>query len=127
MATKAITTTIAKKKMLLARAGQQELPAITQMVFGSGGVNLAGEVLEPSEGKYELSEEIYRKDIEKVEIVSDTQIRYYCTLNENELIDKDISEIALADADGDLVTIKNFKAKGKDSDFQMIFKINDTM
>ncbi len=127
MATKAITTTIAKKKMLLARAGQQELPAITQMVFGSGGVNLAGEVLEPSEGQQELSEEIYRKDIEKVEIVSDTQIRYYCTLNENELIDKDISEIALADADGDLVTIKNFKAKGKDSDFQMIFKINDTM
>ncbi len=127
MATKAITTTIAKKKMLLARAGQQELPAITQMVFGSGGVNLAGEVLEPSEGQQELSEEIYRKDIEKVEIVSDTQIRYYCTLNEKELIDKDISEIALADADGDLVTIKNFKAKGKDSDFQMTFKINDTM
>lgn len=127
MATKAITTTIAKKKMLLARAGQQELPAITQMVFGSGGVNLAGEVLEPSEGQQELREEIYRKDIEKVEIVSDTQIRYYCTLNENELIDKDISEIALADANGDLVTIKNFKAKGKDSDFQMIFKINDTM
>ncbi len=127
MATKAITTTIAKKKMLLARAGQQELPAITQMVFGSGGVNLAGEVLEPSEGQQELNEEIYRKDIEKVEIVSDTQIRYYCTLNENELIDKDISEIALADADGDLVTIKNFKAKGKDSDFQMTFKINDTM
>ena len=127
MATKAITTTIAKKKMLLARAGQQELPAITQMVFGSGGVNLAGEVLEPSEGQQELSEEIYRKDIEKVEIVSDTQIRYYCTLNENELIDKDISEIALADADGDLVTIKNFKTKGKDSDFQMTFKINDTM
>mgnify|MGYP001060993998 CR=1 FL=1 len=127
MATKAITTTIAKKKMLLARAGQQELPAITQMVFGSGGVNLAGEVLEPSEGQQELSEEIYRKDIEKVEIVSDTQIRYYCTLNENELIDEDISEIALADADGDLVTIKNFKAKGKDSDFEMTFKINDTM
>lgn len=127
MATKAITTTIAKKKMLLARAGQQELPAITQMVFGSGGVNLAGEVLEPSEGQQELKEEIYRKDIEKVEVVNDTQIRYYCTLEENELVDKDISEIALADADGDLVTIKNFKAKGKDSDFQMIFKINDTM
>ncbi len=127
MATKAITTTIAKKKMLLARAGQQELPAITKMVFGSGGVNLAGEVLEPSEEQQELKEEIYEKDIGKVEIVSDTQIRYYCTLNENELIDKDISEIALADADGDLVTIKNFKAKGKDSDFEMTFKINDTM
>ncbi len=127
MATKAITTTIAKKKMLLARAGQQELPAITQMAFGSGGVNVAGEVLEPSEGQQELREEIYRKDIDKFEIIIDTQIKYYCTLDENELVDKDISEIALVDADGDLVTIKNFKAKGKDSDFEMTFKINDTM
>lgn len=127
MATKAITTTIAKKKMLLARAGQQELPAITQMAFGSGGVNVAGEVLEPSEGQQELREEIYRKDIDKIEVISDTQIKYYCTLDENELVDKDISEIALVDADGDLVTIKNFKAKGKDSDFEMTFKINDTM
>ena len=127
MATKAITTIIAKKKMLLARAGQRELPAITQMVFGSGGVDTYGEALEPDEEQRELREEIYRKNIEKVEVVSDIQIRYYCTLEENELIDKDISEIALADADGDLVAIKNFKAKGKDSDFQMIFKINDTM
>lgn len=127
MATKAITTTIAKKKMLLARAGQQELPQITQMVFGSGGVNAVGEVLELSERQQELREEIYRKDIDKFEIISDTQIKYYCTLDENELVDKDISEIALADADGDLVTIKNFKAKGKDNDFQMVFKINDTM
>lgn len=127
MATKAITTTIAKKKMLLARAGQQELPVITQMVFGTGGVNLAGEVLEPAEGQQELKEEIYRKDITKVEIVSDTKITYYCTLDEDELVDKDISELALADADGDLVTIKNCKAKGKDSDFILTFKINDTM
>lgn len=127
MATKAITTTIAKKKMLLARAGQQELPQITKMAFGIGGVNVAGEVLEPSEGQQELREEIYRKDIDKFEIISDTQIKYYCTLDENELVDKDISEIALVDADGDLVTIKNFKAKGKDSDFEMTFKINDTM
>ena len=67
------------------------------------------------------------KDIDKFEIISDTQIKYYCTLDENELVDKDISEIALVDADGDLVTIKNFKAKGKDSDFEMTFKINDTM
>lgn len=127
MATKATTTTIAKKKMLLARAGQQELPQITKMAFGIGGVNVAGEVLEPSEGQQELGEEVYRKDIDKFEIISDTQIKYYCTLDENELVDKDISEIALVDADGDLVTIKNFKAKGKDSDFEMTFKINDTM
>lgn len=128
MATKALTTTIAKKKMLLARAGQQDLPAITQMAFGSGGIDEdTGNVLEPVNDQQELKEEIYRKNIDKVEIVSDTQVRYYCTLEENELSGEDISEIALVDADGDLVTIKNFMAKGKDVDFQMIFKINDTM
>lgn len=127
MTTKAITTTIAKKKLLLARAGQQELPGIRQMVFGSGGVNISGDVLEPEPGQRNLNKEIYRKNIEKVEVVNDTQITYYCTLEEDELINKDISEIALADAEGDLVTIKNFKAKGKDSDFKFVFKVNDTM
>lgn len=127
MATRAVTTTIAKKKMLLARAGKQPLAKISQMVFGSGGVGESGEILMPEEDQTALNNEIYRKDIEKVEIVSDTQIRYYCTLNENELANENISEIALADADGDLLTIKNFKEKGKDIDFKMTFKINDTM
>lgn len=127
MAVKAITTPEAKKKMLLARAGEQELPPIRQMVFGTGGVDIEGTVLEPEEGQQELKEEVYRKDIEKIENVSSTQIRYTCTLEENELIGKDISEIGLADAEGTLVMIKNFKAKGKDSDFIMIFKIDDTM
>lgn len=127
MATKAVTTPAAKRKMLLARAGKQALPPISQMVFGTGGVTDAREVIEPEEGQQELKAEIYRKDIEKVEIINDTQIRYCCTLEENELIGEDISEIALADTDGDLLVIKNFKAKGKDEDFSMTFKIDDTM
>lgn len=127
MAEQAITTQAAKRKMLLARAGKQELPPVSQMVFGTGGVDTAGEVLRPEEGQQELKEEVYRKDIEKTEIISDTKIRYSCTLEENELAGKDISEIALADTEGDLIMIKNFRAKGKDSDFLMIFRITDTM
>lgn len=127
MAEQAITTQAAKRKMLLARAGKQELPPISQMVFGTGGVDPAGEVLKPEEGQRELKEEVYRKDIEKTEIISDTKIRYICTLEEDELAGKDISEIALADTEGDLIMIKNFRAKGKDSDFLMIFRITDTM
>lgn len=84
----AITTNSAKKKMLLARAGKQVLPAITAMVFGSGGVDADGNVLEPKEEQEQLTQEIYRKNIDKVEIVSDTQVRYYCTLEENELAGK---------------------------------------
>ncbi|MCI8483511.1 MAG: hypothetical protein HFH41_04130 [Lachnospiraceae bacterium] len=124
---KVITTVLAKKKMLLARAGKQTLPPIKQMVFGIGGVDDSGEVLEIEEMQQELNHEVYRKDIGEVEIISDTQIRYSCILEENELVDQNISEIALADAEGDLIAIKNFKAKGKDSDFLFVFKINDTM
>lgn len=127
MAQKAVTTILAKKKMLLARAGKIELPPIKQMVFGSGGVNSEGEVLEPETGQQELNNELYRKDISSIEVVSDTQIRYTCLLDEDELENEEISELALADTDGDLLTIKNFKAKGKDGDFTFAFKINDTM
>lgn len=127
MAENAITTITAKRKMLLARAGKQELPPIKQMVFGSGGVDSAGEVLEIPENQQELNQELCRKNIEKVEVINDTRIQYICTLEEGELTGEEISEIALADEEGDLVTIKNCKAKGKDADFSMIFKINDTM
>ena len=123
----AITTNSAKKKMLLARAGKQTLPSITTMVFGSGGINADGEVIEPEAGQEQLNQEIYRKDIDKAEVVSDTKISYFCALEENELEGEEISEIALVDADGDLVAIKNFMAKGKDGDFKMVFKISDTM
>lgn len=124
---KSVTTRKAKKKILLARAGKQPLPKITQMVFGSGGVNGNGEVLEADEEQESLNVEIFRKNIEKHEIINDTQICYYCTLAENELAGMAISEIALADADGDLISIQNCASKGKDSDWEITFKINDTM
>lgn len=47
-------------------------------------------------------------------------------LKESELPGAAISEIGLYDADGDIVTIKRFTAKGKDADISMTFYINDT-
>lgn len=122
-----ITTVKAKKKMLLARAGEAELQPITQMVFGSGGVDESGNVIEPTTDQTELNNEIYRKDISSHEVISDTQVQYVCELTEEELNGKEISELALADANGDLMTINTFKAKTKDSGFIFKFKINDTM
>lgn len=127
MATKAVTTKAAKRKMLLARAGRQSLPRITKMAFGNGGVNDAGEVKEIDEESENLANEILRKDIDRNEIISDTQIKYFCTLAENELVGEELSEIALVDSDGDLVAIKNFMKKGKDEDWEMEFAVTDTM
>ena len=51
---------------------------------------------------------------------------YECTLTEEELAGKEISEIGLYDANGDIVNIKRFSAKGKDADLAMTFWIKDT-
>ncbi len=123
----AITTEVAKKKMLLARAGAQLLPKITNMAFGTGGVDAEGSVLEVGEKQQELNVEVLRKEIDEYEIISDTKIQYQCTLEEEELVGQQLSELALVDADGDLVAIKNFAVKEKDGDWKMVFKISDTM
>lgn len=123
----AVTTTVAKKKMLLARAGDAALPKIVKMAFGNGGVTSGGVIIEPTEDQTDLNSEIGRYDITSHEVISDTRIKYYCKLGESTLAGKEISELALVDEDGDLVTIKNFAAKGKDGDFTFTFAINDTM
>ena len=96
---KSITTIIAKKKILLARAGDIILPKITQIAFGDGGVDETGAIIELEESQTDLNNEIYRKEIAKHDVISDTQIQYCCELLEDELADSYISEIALVDAE----------------------------
>lgn len=123
----AITTIAAKKKIILARAGEAQVARIVQMAFGDGGVDADGNIIELSEDQQQLNHEIYRKEIAVHEIVNDTQVKYICELGEDELTEKKISELALVDEDGDLVTIKHFAAKEKDNDFSFAFKVNDSM
>ncbi len=123
----AIITIAGKRKMLVARTGESTLPPIVKMAFGNGGTNEDGIVIEPEENQSSLNSEIYRKDILKYEIVNDTQVRYYCKLTESELAGCKISELALVDSEGDIVSIKNFREKEKDGDFSFTFMVNDTM
>ena len=61
----AITTEVAKKKMLLARAGAHLLPKITNMAFGTGGVDAEGSVLEVGEKQQALNVDVLRKEIDE--------------------------------------------------------------
>ena len=122
----AIVTLKARKKMLLARAGECALPKVVGIAFGDGGVDPAGNVIAPAEDQESLNSEIFRKEIDSHTLITDFQCRYECTLLEEELVGESISEIALYDEEGDLVAIKNFTAKGKDNDFRMTFQIDDT-
>ena len=101
-------TTLAKKKMVKARAGISSLPKIVGMAFGDGGVDSGGTVKPHSADQNTLHHELLRKNVDGYEVLSDTKIRYRCTLAENELANTYISEVGLYDADGDMVAMKAF-------------------
>lgn len=123
----AVVTKTARTKMLKARSGDIALPKIIGMAFGSGGVSSGGTVIEPSVDQVSLNNELLRKSVSGHEYLSDTVCRYTCTLEPSELAGKNISELGLYDADGDLIAIKTFTAKGKDDDLEMTFQIDDSM
>lgn len=120
------TVTIkAKKKMLEARAGIANLPKITGMAFGTGGVDGNDVIIPHSAEQATLHNEVLRKAVDKYEVVSDTKIRYTCTLGVEELAGVYISECGLYDADGDMVAMKAFMRKGKDGDMEAVFECED--
>lgn len=120
-----IITKTARSKLVKARAGAITLPRIVGMVFGSGGVDSGGNVMPPADNQTELTEEVYRKEIDGYTFPSDTTCRYECRLGETELSGAYISEIGLYDEDGDIVCIKTFTRKGKDGDLEMTFTLDD--
>ena len=125
MADNYIITKKARKNMVQARAGTITLPKIVGMAFGDGGVDSLGNVISPLENQEALVSELLRKEIDGFDFIDDTTCRYHCTLSESELAGKYISELGLYDENGDIVCIKNFTAKGKDSDMEMTYTVDD--
>lgn len=122
---RSVVTTVAIRKMLQARAGIQPLAKIVGVAFGDGAV-VDGLLAQPDPDHPYLKNEIYRQENDGYTIISDTCIRYTCTLAKETLKGNRINEMALYDADGDLVAIKSFLDKGKDEDIEMVFEIDDT-
>lgn len=122
-----IITSKGRKKLVLARAGASDLPPIVGMAFGTGGVDSSDTVIPPKDSQTDLTSEVYRKTIDgyTVSELETATVRYECTLLKNEVNNQYISEIGLYDADGDIICIKTFTKKGKDSDLEMTFTIDD--
>lgn len=120
-----IITKKAREKLVKARAGAIHLPKIIGMAFGNGGTDASGTVLPPTEAQQNLSNEIFRKEIDGYSFPEDTTCRYECTLAESELAGEEISEIGLYDEEGDIVCIKTFMRKGKDGDVEQTYVLDD--
>lgn len=121
----AVVTKAYRIKMLKARAGDLELPPITKMAFGDGGVDSDGTVKTPTTEQTALNNELGRKDISSHTYPSDTSCKYICSLSETDFAGEKINEIALVDSEGTLAAIKNFTDKGKDDDLEMDFEVTD--
>lgn len=120
---KTLITLAGRTKMIKARAGVAALPPITQIALGDGGVDENGNVLEPSDT---LQHELIRRDVNSIVKVTETCYRFSLILTENELVNAEITEMALVDSDGDVVSVKNFKPKIKDEGMEMTFQMDDT-
>lgn len=120
---KTLITLAGRTKMIKARAGVTALPPITQIALGDGGVDENGNVLEPSDI---LQHELIRRDVNSIVKVTETCYRFSLILTENELVDAEITEMALVDEEGDIVSVKNFKPKIKDEGMEMTFQMDDT-
>jgi len=123
--TNAIITAASRQKMVKARAGAITLHPITQMAFGNGGVDGQGNPISPSESATGLNNELLRKNIDGYTFPTTTSCRYTCTLSELELAGQNINEVGLIDSAGDFVAIKTMTNKGKDSDLEMTFTVDD--
>ena len=122
-----VITEIGRRKLCRSHAGDQALPAITQMAFGSGGVDADGNVIETTGTETALKTELLKKNLDSHKYTDDkeTACRYTVRLGKSELANQNISEQGLFDADGDLIAYKAFMPKGKDDDMEFIFDMDE--
>lgn len=124
---KAVITAIGRKKLCKAHAGDMTLPAIAQIAWGDGGVDENGTVKETTGNEVGLYNELLKKNIADHKYVNDeeTTCRYTGSVEKEELVGKELSEMGLYDSDGDLIAYKTFMKKGKDEDVPIIFDMDE--
>ncbi|PIC59114.1 hypothetical protein CSV80_00900 [Sporosarcina sp. P12(2017)] len=122
MSSNSTTLIQARSHLAQAHAGDVSLRPITGMVFGDGGVDETGSPVPPDAAKNRLNSELYRKGVDSHSYPSPTSVTFTCTLTEEELNDKELSEVGLVDSGGNIVAVKAFKKKHKDNETEITFE-----
>jgi phage-related tail fiber protein len=98
-------------------AGGAPVAKIAFMAFGDGGHDPATfKAVQPSDEQTVLNHEVLRKPLLAVAQEDDLSVTGRGMLERDELIGVHISEAALVDEQGNLIGIKNFSPKVKESD-----------
>ena len=120
----------AKKKVLRHRMASEGLSgeSLKIMYFCWGtGTDSSGSAYTPTGAETALVNEIYRCEYSYYTQTDEATVTYVGIIPEDECVGEYITEMALADEDGDLICIKTFEAKQKPEDSQMVFKIDDVI
>jgi len=120
-----VITAIGREKLCRAHAGEIPLPKIAKMAFGDGGIDQQGGVIAETGEETALRNELLAKAIDSYSFPIPTTCRYLAKLSKADLANQSISEQGLIDEEGDLIAYKTFLSKGKDSDMEFSFEMDE--
>ncbi|MDK2751207.1 phage tail-collar fiber domain-containing protein [Vreelandella aquamarina] len=112
----AITVNSYRRRLASTMAGGATAKKIAFMAFGDGGHNANLTAKAPDPEQTSLNNELMRKPLTAVVQEDDFSVTGRGMLDYDELVGYAISEAALLNEDGDLVGVKNFAPKVKESD-----------
>lgn len=121
---KNVITTIRRKKMAEATHTTGKIAKAKWIALGTGGVDSGNNIITPLAENVQLNNEVIRKEYASSVMTSDTSYEYVIKLTEDEILGEYISEMALIDAEGDVIAFSNFLPKGKD-ETETTFTIED--
>lgn len=121
---KSVITATRRTKMAEATHTTGKLAKAKWIALGSGGVDSENNIITPLAENVQLNNEVIRKEYTSSTKTSDTSYEYVIELAEDELVGVFISEMALIDAEGDVIAFSNFLPKGKD-ETETTFTIED--
>jgi len=115
------TTYKSREKFARAHAHGDPVPAITEVGWGDGGVDINGDVIKPSADMESVPGEFKRNAIQNTEQPyqnDDLRVWLLTRLDANadNVIGEEVSSCGLYDDAGDLIAIRNFSVKGMDED-----------
>lgn len=112
----AITVNSYRRRLASTMAGGAAVSKIAYMAFGDGGHNSDLTAKAPDPEQKALNNEVMRKRLIAVVQEDDFSTTGRGMLDYDELVGYAISEAALISEDGDVIGIKNFAPKVKESD-----------
>ena len=118
-----VTSNHHRRRMAAAMAGGAPVKPPYYVAFGDGGPTEDNKAKPVSADALSLTNELLRKPLSSLSQEDPYSVTAAGRLEKGDLIGADVSEVALLDEDGNLIGLRNFRPKPKESDESYAVKI----